>query len=291
MIDLFSQFLVIIFSVTPAKCFSYFSHIITMAAINHFCNALSNTCGIIQAAANAIISQGFEDPASLVPMEEDDIDSLVKHTLKAQVVPDGGVPITIPYNAVVKLKAFHYFAVFSKRIGQPAHSQDFAMEMLEFIPEVKKECHDCKNAADESPTKPGALKSLGKWCTWWEKFDGYLSQTTGAAEIGLNYIYQAHQQVTDEMHAADYVMNDECYYVIIVLEGAHYREDNKCIYEELQALTIDGPGWTFIKNFQRARNGCAAILALKAHSKGWSATEMRKQEAYALLALAHYADP
>ena len=222
-------------------------------------------------------------------MEEDDIDLLVKHTLKAQVVPAEGALITILYNAVVKLKAFHYFAVLSERIGQPACSQDFTMEMLEFVQEVKKERHDHKNVADESPMKPRALKSLGKWHTWWEKFDGYLSQTTGAVEIGLNYIYQAHQQVTDEMHAADYVMNDDHYYMITVLEGAHYREDNKHMYEELQALTIDGPGWTFIKNFQRARNGHAAILALKAQSKGWSATETRKQEAYALLALAHYA--
>ena len=95
----------------------------------------------------------------------------------------------IPYNAVVKLKAFHYFAVLLKRIGQPARSQDFTMEMLEFVQEVKKECRDRKNAKDESPMKPGALKSLGKWRTWWEKFDGYLSQTTGAAEIGLNCIY------------------------------------------------------------------------------------------------------
>ena len=105
----------------------------------------------------------------------------------------------------------------------------------------------------------------------------------------MNYVYQPHQQVMDEMHAADYVMNDEHYYAITVLEGAHYREDNKHMYEELQALTIDGPGWTFIKNFQRARNGHAVILALKAQSEGWSATKMRKQEAYALIALACYA--
>ena len=122
-------------------------------------------------------------------MEEDDIDSLVKHTLKAQVVLAGGVPIMIPYNAVIKLKAFRYFAVLSERIGQPAYSQDFTVDMLEFIQEVKKEYYDHKNVADESPMKPRALKSLGKWCTWWEKFDGYLSQTTGAAEIGLNYVY------------------------------------------------------------------------------------------------------
>ena len=115
-----------------------------MATINHFCNALHNTCGMMQAAVNAIISQGFEDPVSLIPMEEDDIDSLVKHTLKAQVVPAEGVLIMILYNAVVKLKAFCYFAVLSKRIGQPARSQDFTMEMLEFIQEVKKEHHDHK---------------------------------------------------------------------------------------------------------------------------------------------------
>jgi hypothetical protein len=33
------------------------------------------------------------------------------------------------------------------------------------------------------------------------------------------------------------------------------------------------------------------ILALKAQSKGWSATEMMKQEAYALIASAQYAGP
>ena len=51
------------------------------------------------------------------------------------------------------------------------------------------------------------------------------------------------------MRAAEYDTNDERYYAITALEGAHYREDNKRVYEELQALTIDGPGWTFIKQF------------------------------------------
>jgi hypothetical protein len=106
-----------------------------MAAINHFHSALHNTSGMIQAAANAIISQGFKDPVSLVLMEEDDIDSLVKHTLKAQVVLAGGAPIMILYNTVIKLKVFHYFAYLSERIGQPACSQDFTVERLEFIQE------------------------------------------------------------------------------------------------------------------------------------------------------------
>jgi hypothetical protein len=81
--------------------------------------------------------------------------------------------------------------------------------------------------------KPRALKSLSIWCTWWENFDGYLSQTTGVVEVSLNYVYQPHQQVMDEMHTADYVMNDKHYYAITVLEGVHYREDNKCMYVEL----------------------------------------------------------
>ena len=146
-----------------------------MAAINHFRLALRNTCGMTNAAANAIIAQGFDSPESLVPMEEEDIDSLVKHTLKAQVVPAGQVPMAIPYNAVVKIKAFRYYAVLSERIGIPARSQDFNAQMLDFVQGVKKERRDRKNATDEAPTKPETLKSLTEWRTWWEKFDGYLS--------------------------------------------------------------------------------------------------------------------
>ena len=262
MIELFSQFLIIIFSVTPAKCFSYF-HILSPWPLLTT-SAMLYAIPVAWRKQQLMLSSLKDLRTQLVWSQWKKM--TIKHTLKAQVVPAEGALIMILYNTVIKLKAFHYFAVLSKRIGQPARSQDFTVEMLEFIQEVKKELHDHKNAADESPRKPGALKSLGKWHTWWEKFDGYLSQTTGAVEISLNYIYWAHQQVTDEMHAADYVMNDERYYMITVLEGAHYREDNKCMYEELQALTIDGPGWTFIKNFQRARNGCTAILALKAKS-------------------------
>jgi hypothetical protein len=68
---------------------------------------------------------------------------------------------------------------------------------------------------------------------WWEIFNGYLTQITKATEIGLNYVYRPHQNMTNERCAKDYDTNDDHYYIIIILEEAHSK-DNKCIYVEWQ---------------------------------------------------------
>ena len=76
------------------------------AANAPFRNALRNICGMNAPAANAIISQGFTTPSDLVPLSESDIDTLVKHTIKAHVAQANQPALSIPYNSVVKLKAF-----------------------------------------------------------------------------------------------------------------------------------------------------------------------------------------
>jgi len=206
--------------------------------INAFRQALRNVCGMTAAAANLLTAQGFERASDLIPLSESDIDTFVKHTLKSQVVAGGAAQVTIPYNAVIKLKAFRYFAVLSERIGMEPLSQAFDAAMLEFVQGVMKERRERKNATEEAPEKPPMLKDLAYWRIFWEKFDAYLSQTIGAAEIGLDYVYRPHQDVTDEMRQADYDTNDARYYEITALEGAHYREDNKRVYAEQSVVRV-----------------------------------------------------
>ena len=109
-----------------------------------------------------------------------------------------------------------------------------------------KEHHNCKTAQEATPEKPLELKDLGSWWTSWEKFNTYLSQTFGATEIPLTYIYREHVEVMLDMHQADYASNDERYFNITVLEGSHFHEDNKWVYEELKTMLFDGPSWSFI---------------------------------------------
>ena len=72
---------------------------------------------------------------------------------------------------------------------------------------------------------------MSLWRTFWEKFDTYMSQTFGAAEIPLTYVYREHETVTAEMRAANYTDNDTRYYAITVLTGSHYREDTQAHYD------------------------------------------------------------
>ena len=254
-----------------------------------FNNTLRNVCGLNAAAANAIIAQGFTAPADFIPLEESDIDHLVKHTLKANV---GAVPpVAIPYLSVVKIKAFRYWAILYDRIGLLANPVLFDDAELAFVQDLMKERRDRKTAQEATPEKPPELKDLGSWRTFWEKFDTYLSQIFGAAEIPLTYVYREHVEVTQDMRQADYVSNDERYFNITVLEGSHFREDNKRVYEELKTTLIDGPGWSFIRRFDQSKNGRAAVLAIKTQAEGRAAEDTRKQRAYAMIATARYAGP
>jgi hypothetical protein len=56
-------------------------------------------------------------------------------------------------------------------------------------------------------------------------------------------------------------------------------------------LIVDGPGWSFIKKFDKTKDGRGAVLALKAQAEGTSAKLTRKQAAYASLSSSAYLGP
>jgi hypothetical protein len=53
---------------------------------------------------------------------------------------------------------------------------------------------------------------------------------------------------------------------------------------QIQTLVVDGPGWSFIKKFDKTKDGRDGILVLKTQAKGALAKLTRKQAAYAKLA-------
>jgi hypothetical protein len=56
-------------------------------------------------------------------------------------------------------------------------------------------------------------------------------------------------------------------------------------------LVVDGPGWSFIKKYDKAKDGRGAVLALKSQAEGTSAKLTRKQGAYASIASSAYLAP
>ena len=56
-------------------------------------------------------------------------------------------------------------------------------------------------------------------------------------------------------------------------------------------MVVDGPGWAFIREFDKAKDGCKAVLALKARAEGLSSSLICKTKAYASIASAVYHCP
>jgi len=90
------------------------------------------------------------------------------------------------------------------------------------------------------------------------------------------------------MHQVNYTDHNERLINMTTLTGPWFELDNQHIFEEFKALILKGPGWKFIKAYDRTKNCRGAVLALHRQCEGISAVQTRKAAAYAKIASARY---
>ena len=254
-----------------------------------FRNALGRI-GINGPTRTAIQGNGYATIGDLAVTEESTLNHLPKYlrswhdpnALPAQQVRLGLV-------ALEKIKAMRYWVLAQRREGFEEDADDFDDDVAVATLEIMRQAKDQKEAT-ESVTidKPTALTELKGWIKFWLKFSSYLSRIRGAAHIPLTYLVRESGEVTDDIAAAEYATEDDRLIATTVLEGPHYLLDNTTLYDEFKPLVVDGPGWSFIKKFDKAKDGRKAVLALKKQAEGLSATQTRKAAAYASLTASVY---
>jgi len=254
-----------------------------------FRNALGRI-GINAPTRAAIQGNGYETIGDLAVTEESTLNHLPKYlrawhipnALPAQQVRLGIVPLE-------KIKAMRYWVLAQRREGFEEDADDFDNDVAIATLEVMRQGKDQKEATElVTIAKPTALTELKGWIKFWLKFSSYLSRIRGAAHIPLTYLVRDHGEVTDDIAAADYETEDARLIATTVLEGPHYLLDNTTLFDEFKPLVVDGPGWGFIKKFDKAKDGRKAVLALKRQAEGLSATQTRKAAAYASLNASQY---
>ncbi|KAI2502036.1 hypothetical protein MHU86_12439 [Fragilaria crotonensis] len=264
-----------------------------VAARNAFTAALGRI-GINPATRVAIAENGFVTILDLATVQDEDLDKLPKH-LEAWRNPNAGpnAQVCIPFVSLTKLKAMRYWVLAQRCIGIMApDAADFSDAVLEEVLTRMKADKDYKKATEDTDiTKPAKLTDLVKCIKFWELFTTYLGRVKGAALIPLTYLIRDHEVVTQDMLDADYPTVQERLIATTALSGAHFELDNRTLYDEFKPLIVDGPGWSFVKRFDRAKDGRSAVLALKAQAEGTSAKLTRKQTAYASIASSAYLGP
>jgi hypothetical protein len=109
---------------------------------------------------------------------------------------------------------------------------------------------------DTDICKPEKLTDLAKWTKFWELLTNYLGRVKGAALTPLSYLIWGHEEVTQDHHDADYQSVKERLVATTALNGTHFDLDNnRTLYDVFKLLVVDEPGWSFIKKFNRSKDG------------------------------------
>jgi hypothetical protein len=227
----------------------------------------------------------------LTTVQESNLDKLPKH-LEAWCVT-GVAPqdcVRIPFVSLKKLKAMRYWVLSQRYLGYATPlATAFTNAVLEEMLTMMQADEDYKAATSEADVqKPVALADLGKWTKFWEPFTTYLSRTKGAANAPLSYLVREHSEVTIEIVAADYLTTKDHLIAMTVHQGAHFDLDNRTLYDELKPLVVDGPGWAFVRRFDKTKDSRSAVLELKGQAEGPAAKLTRKAKAYASITSAVY---
>ena len=96
---------------------------------------------------------------------------------------------------------------------------------------------------------------LLKWTKFWELLSTYLGRVKGAALIPLSYLVREHEEVMPAIQNAEYGSVQERLIATTALSGPHFELDNRTLYDEFKALVVDGPGWSFMKKYDKRKDG------------------------------------
>ena len=250
------------------------------ANLASFRSALTR-CGIPAGPSrDAIVQNGWNNMEDFSEQSETEIDTLAKSIARLPAV--NGNPVMIPSRALKRLKAMRCWTIWRLRRNLVIVHADFDENGLQWA--VERMAHEkrIKAQASLSAAKPDALKNLTYWRPFWKQFDGYCQGVRGTMFLPLSYVYRKNA-AADEDDDEVYADSDEQMAAMVVLEGDDYKADNGLLWELFRPLVLEGAAWSFVKKFERTKDGRGAILALQSQAEGNAVDQTRKAEAYQVL--------
>ena len=184
------------------------------------------------------------------------------------------------------LEALRYWCRDCQRRDLVPNMEHFDMSDLHVT--VAKMQRDAENRlllASDAPKPPLHLKDVSKYRDWAQSFETYLSRLLGLFDVPLSYVIRR-EALPDPLVA--YANDQDELIARAPLRGPNFEADNVRVFDLLKSFVSGGPGWTWMSQFQRTRNGRAAFLALDAHFLGTTQQTALKQEAYRKIERATY---
>lgn len=259
-------------------------------------NAVFVRLGFHADACALILDEGYDTFESLGELEDKDIDQMISKLSKLYA-PNHALPVAQDPNrnrrfttrAVLNFKAMTYWIREQKRIGGSVTPGDFTDAVLATVKQrIRDNALLDKSLGQNDLPKPPMLKDWSEWPKFKNLFTTYVGQIRGVALCPITYVIRETPEVTNEVRNAVYVSDTERLIRCTLLEGHWYRQDNMRFWNEMKSYLIDGPGWAFVQQYDRTKDGRSAWNALILQAEGDATKNLRKQRAYAAIANARY---
>ena len=230
----------------------------------------------------AVVAQGFNTMSLLGLVTGDQIKQVCKLIRES---PNNPVPINIVQQQM--LLAMRYWVVTRQRLGLPVVATDFTAATAYEQSQLMVRLHEDESTTDKEVVAklPDKFKQPNQWKVFAELIETYLSQLKGSGRIPLNYVIR--KQAVPIPNAV-YATDEEQIVAIAPLTGDQYNKDNAKVYGILKQLCLEGPGRSYILEFDRVKDGRGAWLAMYSHYEGDSFRNRSKEEAYTVLEHIHY---
>ena len=237
--------------------------------------------GFSNAAAHSITDdQQIDTVIELGLLQDDDIETLCKVVRRPggtipnpvgdepQLVPDPGVPVSLRAETNLKLAA--YWVRHQGRISRQPTAVNITLDNVRKLRELR----DLEKEY-EAPTDTPKIDDKD-WTKTLEGLAEYLRAYPGETKIPLSYVIRKNRVVLPEQHDPpgnyldifDEMVNRAPHFSENEAEHPIYVNDNRAVWQVISDWCRDDPCWTYVKPFQRRRDGRGAYLALWNHYLG-----------------------
>ncbi|EEC45037.1 predicted protein [Phaeodactylum tricornutum CCAP 1055/1] len=230
-------------------------------------------------AANAFTNEGFDAMDSLGLVTCDRLKDICKiihrGTDGVAAVPAAGgnaavavaaapgIPgIVIPMMWEYKLSGMHLWVSERLRQGTPVVAEDFTAAIGNLYTRKVRELEEAKDEEGVQVKPPAPFSKETKWIPFFKLLVNYLSSVTGVNKVPLDYVIRKDDDIAPP-------------------DTEFETEHEKLI--QVKQLTVNGPAWTYVAPFEKKRDGCGAVKALKSHYEGDAVMSKSKAVAFDVL--------
>jgi hypothetical protein len=265
-------------------------------------------CGLTPASIQFLGTEGgIDSTLSLHAISLADVREMmisIRRAAEKATVPAGAVRPSFNFLVGLRIKAFRLWIEYRVERGQTYGSALYDhVAMARFTSRLTEVQNLEASAASSSIPDPPKLASFETWETWEELFTTYLSHVRSSTlKIPFTYLIRPPRdtasqlswdamtaaQRTDVLDTAAVAPVDEDLISTARHSGPNFTIDNRVLFDLLKTLTIEGTCWSFLEQFNHARNGRAAFLLLKQQAEGNWAVTSKRTGAYNSISNAHF---